>query len=217
MWPYLGRVWLQVGEPLGDFGTREAQVLFASETGNTAVPERDPATQPLQPVCTVLAGVGSMDCPSPGSLVLCGPWHAGHAFTTSQAVHPRRGPLITPLFQLLPRESGARGLPSLPSPSLPPPQPCEALLCSPVYVEPVWCEAFQWWMPPPGIVAVSLRHDAAAQKCKASFLVYCGKFSIQLRKFYHISHSVTVSYISNILQSVQQLFFSLILLQIFPT
>lgn len=37
---------------------------------------------------------------------------------------------------------------------------------------------------------------------KTSFSVYCRKFTIYLRKFYHLSHSVTVSYISNKLLSV---------------
>lgn len=63
----------RVVSPCMGFGTHEAQVLFTSETGSTAVPARGPATHHLHPLCTVLAGVGRMDRSFPGSLVLCGP------------------------------------------------------------------------------------------------------------------------------------------------
>lgn len=109
-----------VGEPLGGFGTREAQVLFPGETGSTAVHQRGPATHhPLQ------------ETPPP--------------LSTLQAIHPKKAPLIIPLFSVLTQGNWGKAL-ALPSPpSLLPfllPRLGETLPCSPVYVEPVQYETF---------------------------------------------------------------------------
>lgn len=133
MWPYHGTVWVQGGEPLGGFWHTWSSGPVRQWNWEHSCAWEGLSHPAPPPPCAILAAMGRMDCFFPASLVLCGPWHAGHAFTTLQTVHPKRVLLITPLLSLSSQGKWGKvpAIPSLPLPSfLPSPtELCRAPPC----------------------------------------------------------------------------------------
>lgn len=109
------------------FGTHEAQVLFASENGSTAVPERSPATHHLKPLwrCPCRCGEDGLAF----SWIPCAVW----SMTCRACFHhlagcpsQKRAPNYTPFFSFCPGRVGQGACHLLPSPA----KLRRALLCA---------------------------------------------------------------------------------------